>query len=156
MIAFSFPKTHCTEQKICFWRKKSHGFNSKFNIWLRDISGDVDLRVCCHCTKNTKTKTELATTTMTSQRFAMPGSTRICNHFFVLLSVISPIDGKSMECITSVKIFHGSEFKANGKVIRWTEVQFTEHQEENQAAKEVSRDRTFNRFNLRPMRPQLY
>lgn len=37
-------------------------------------------------------------------------------------SVISPIDGKSMESITSVKIFHGSEFKANGKVIRWTEV----------------------------------
>lgn len=28
-----------------------------------------------------------------------------------------------MESITSVKIFHGSEFKANGKVIRWTEVQ---------------------------------
>lgn len=39
-----------------------------------------------------------------------------------LSSVISPIDGKSMESITSVKIFHGSEFKANGKVIRWTEV----------------------------------
>lgn len=37
-------------------------------------------------------------------------------------SVISPIDGRSMESITSVKIFHGSEFKANGKVIRWTEV----------------------------------
>lgn len=42
---------------------------------------------------------------------------------FWLFSVISPIDGKSMESITSVKIFHGSEFKANGKVIRWTEVQ---------------------------------
>lgn len=27
-----------------------------------------------------------------------------------------------MESITSVKIFHGSEYKANGKVIRWTEV----------------------------------
>lgn len=39
-----------------------------------------------------------------------------------LFSVISPIDGKSMESIISVKIFHGSEFKANGKVIRWTEV----------------------------------
>ncbi|XP_057713187.1 zinc finger FYVE domain-containing protein 9-like isoform X2 [Corythoichthys intestinalis] len=38
--------------------------------------------------------------------------------------VISPIDGKSMESIGSVKIFHGSEFKANGKVIRWTEVFF--------------------------------
>ncbi|XP_072524501.1 zinc finger FYVE domain-containing protein 9 isoform X2 [Salminus brasiliensis] len=38
--------------------------------------------------------------------------------------VISPIDGKSMESITSVKIFHGSEYKANGKVIRWTEVFF--------------------------------
>nr|XP_057917397.1 zinc finger FYVE domain-containing protein 9 isoform X2 [Doryrhamphus excisus] len=38
--------------------------------------------------------------------------------------VISPIDGRSMESITSVKIFHGSEFKANGKVIRWTEVFF--------------------------------
>ena len=27
-----------------------------------------------------------------------------------------------MESITSVKIFHGSEYKVNGKVIRWTEV----------------------------------
>lgn len=42
-----------------------------------------------------------------------------------VFSVISPIDGKSMESITSVKIFHGSEFKANGKVIRWTEVRHT-------------------------------
>ncbi|MFT7818986.1 zinc finger FYVE domain-containing protein 9 [Arapaima gigas] len=38
--------------------------------------------------------------------------------------VISPIDGKSMESITSIKIFHGAEYKANGKVIRWTEVFF--------------------------------
>uniref|UniRef100_A0A8C7YEW4 Zinc finger, FYVE domain containing 9a n=1 Tax=Oryzias sinensis TaxID=183150 RepID=A0A8C7YEW4_9TELE len=41
--------------------------------------------------------------------------------------VISPIDGKSMESISSVKIFHGSEFKANGKVIRWTEVRRGAH-----------------------------
>ena len=27
-----------------------------------------------------------------------------------------------MESITSVKVFHGSEVKSNGKVIRWTEV----------------------------------
>uniref|UniRef100_A0A8C8VEE2 Zinc finger FYVE domain-containing protein n=1 Tax=Pelusios castaneus TaxID=367368 RepID=A0A8C8VEE2_9SAUR len=45
--------------------------------------------------------------------------------------VISPIDGKSMESITSVKIFHGSEYKANGKVIRWTEVFFLENDEEH-------------------------
>uniref|UniRef100_A0A673M876 Zinc finger FYVE domain-containing protein 9-like n=1 Tax=Sinocyclocheilus rhinocerous TaxID=307959 RepID=A0A673M876_9TELE len=38
--------------------------------------------------------------------------------------VISSVDGKSMESVTSVKIFHGSEYKANGKVIRWTEVFF--------------------------------
>uniref|UniRef100_A0A8C4ZKS1 Zinc finger, FYVE domain containing 9a n=1 Tax=Gadus morhua TaxID=8049 RepID=A0A8C4ZKS1_GADMO len=38
--------------------------------------------------------------------------------------VISPIDGRSMESITSVKVFHGSEVKSNGKVIRWTEVFF--------------------------------
>ncbi|KAM4551225.1 zinc finger FYVE domain-containing protein 9 isoform 2-T2 [Odontesthes bonariensis] len=44
--------------------------------------------------------------------------------------VISPIDGKSMECITSVKIFHGSEFKANGKVIRWTEVFFLQSEDQ--------------------------
>lgn len=42
--------------------------------------------------------------------------------FLCVYRVISPIDGKSMESITSVKIFHGSEYKANGKVIRWTEV----------------------------------
>ncbi|KAL1023145.1 hypothetical protein UPYG_G00036940 [Umbra pygmaea] len=38
--------------------------------------------------------------------------------------VISPIDGKSMESINSVKMFQKSEYKANGKVIRWTEVFF--------------------------------
>ncbi|XP_015247020.1 PREDICTED: zinc finger FYVE domain-containing protein 9 isoform X2 [Cyprinodon variegatus] len=44
--------------------------------------------------------------------------------------VISPIDGRSMESITSVKIFHGSEFKANGKVIRWTEVFFLQSEDQ--------------------------
>uniref|UniRef100_A0A669EVN2 Zinc finger FYVE-type containing 9 n=1 Tax=Oreochromis niloticus TaxID=8128 RepID=A0A669EVN2_ORENI len=44
--------------------------------------------------------------------------------------VISPIDGKSMESIPSVKIFHGSEFKANGKVIRWTEVFFLQSEDQ--------------------------
>ncbi|NIG60869.1 zinc finger FYVE domain-containing protein 9 [Pontoporia blainvillei] len=47
------------------------------------------------------------------------------------ISVISPIDGKSMESITSVKIFHGSEYKANGKVIRWTEVFFLENDDQH-------------------------
>ncbi|KAM4872524.1 zinc finger FYVE domain-containing protein 9 isoform 2-T3 [Thomomys bottae] len=45
--------------------------------------------------------------------------------------VISPIDGKSMESITNVKIFHGSEYKANGKVIRWTEVFFLENEDQH-------------------------
>ncbi|XP_068949102.1 zinc finger FYVE domain-containing protein 9-like [Petaurus breviceps papuanus] len=45
--------------------------------------------------------------------------------------VVSPIDGKSMESITSVKIFHGSEYKANGKVIRWTEVFFLENEDQH-------------------------
>ncbi|KAM5248997.1 zinc finger FYVE domain-containing protein 9 isoform 1-T1 [Ctenodactylus gundi] len=45
--------------------------------------------------------------------------------------VISPIDGKSMESITNVKIFHGSEYKANGKVIRWTEVFFLESDDQH-------------------------
>ncbi|KAK5870158.1 hypothetical protein PBY51_024814 [Eleginops maclovinus] len=36
--------------------------------------------------------------------------------------VISPIDGKSMESISSVKMFQKSEYKENGKIIRWTEV----------------------------------
>ncbi|XP_030629950.1 zinc finger FYVE domain-containing protein 9 [Chanos chanos] len=44
--------------------------------------------------------------------------------------VISPIDGKSMESITSVKIFHGAEYKANGKVIRWTEVFFLQSEDQ--------------------------
>ncbi|KAM8851270.1 zinc finger FYVE domain-containing protein 9 isoform 2-T2 [Spinachia spinachia] len=44
--------------------------------------------------------------------------------------VISPIDGKSLESIISVKIFHGSEFKANGKVIRWTEVFFLQSEDQ--------------------------
>ncbi|CAI9571946.1 unnamed protein product [Staurois parvus] len=44
--------------------------------------------------------------------------------------VISPIDGKSLESVTSVKISHGSEYKANGKIIRWTEVFFLESEEQ--------------------------
>ncbi|KAM5148328.1 zinc finger FYVE domain-containing protein 9 [Mantella aurantiaca] len=44
--------------------------------------------------------------------------------------VISPIDGKSLESVTSVKISHGSEYKANGKIIRWTEVFYLESEEQ--------------------------
>ncbi|KAK0134540.1 Zinc finger FYVE domain-containing protein 9 [Merluccius polli] len=44
--------------------------------------------------------------------------------------VISPIDGRSMESVTSVKIFHGSEVKSNGKVIRWTEVFFLQSEDQ--------------------------
>uniref|UniRef100_S4R654 Zinc finger FYVE-type containing 9 n=1 Tax=Petromyzon marinus TaxID=7757 RepID=S4R654_PETMA len=36
--------------------------------------------------------------------------------------VTSPIDGRSMEGVPSVKIFQGSEFKGSGKIIRWTDV----------------------------------
>ncbi|XP_019752829.1 zinc finger FYVE domain-containing protein 9 isoform X2 [Hippocampus comes] len=36
--------------------------------------------------------------------------------------VISPIDGKSMESISSSKMFQKSEYKENGKIIHWTEV----------------------------------
>uniref|UniRef100_A0A3B4FEZ6 Zinc finger FYVE domain-containing protein 9-like n=1 Tax=Pundamilia nyererei TaxID=303518 RepID=A0A3B4FEZ6_9CICH len=35
--------------------------------------------------------------------------------------IISPIDGKSMESISSNKMFQKSEYKENGKIIRWTE-----------------------------------
>ncbi|XP_029988672.1 zinc finger FYVE domain-containing protein 9 isoform X2 [Sphaeramia orbicularis] len=38
--------------------------------------------------------------------------------------VISPIDGKSMESISSKKLFQKSEYKENGKIIRWTELFF--------------------------------
>lgn len=41
---------------------------------------------------------------------------------FVFSRVISPIDGKSMESISSIKMFQKSEYKENGKIIRWTEV----------------------------------
>ncbi|XP_068605397.1 zinc finger FYVE domain-containing protein 9 [Brachionichthys hirsutus] len=44
--------------------------------------------------------------------------------------VISPVDGKSMESVTSVKILHGSEAQANGKVIRWTEVFFLQSEDQ--------------------------
>uniref|UniRef100_A0A674A744 Zinc finger FYVE-type containing 9 n=1 Tax=Salmo trutta TaxID=8032 RepID=A0A674A744_SALTR len=55
------------------------------------------------------------------------------DHNFYNKGVISPVDGKSMEFITSVKIFHGSEFKANGKVIRWTEVFFLQSDDQDQS-----------------------
>lgn len=45
------------------------------------------------------------------------------NYVPVSHSVISPIDGKSMESISSTKMFQKSEYKENGKIIRWTEVQ---------------------------------
>ncbi|CAH2310836.1 zinc finger FYVE domain-containing 9 [Pelobates cultripes] len=44
--------------------------------------------------------------------------------------VSSPIDGKTLESVTSVKIFHGSEYKANGKIIRWTEVFYLDNEEQ--------------------------
>uniref|UniRef100_A0A8C4ZRW7 Zinc finger, FYVE domain containing 9b n=1 Tax=Gadus morhua TaxID=8049 RepID=A0A8C4ZRW7_GADMO len=42
--------------------------------------------------------------------------------FSPFLSV--PIDGKSMESVSSMKMFQKSEYKENGKIIRWTEVFF--------------------------------
>uniref|UniRef100_A0AAY4DUY4 FYVE-type domain-containing protein n=1 Tax=Denticeps clupeoides TaxID=299321 RepID=A0AAY4DUY4_9TELE len=42
--------------------------------------------------------------------------------------ITSPIDGKSMESITSIKRFQRLEYKANGKVIRWTEVFFLQRE----------------------------
>ncbi|XP_040262853.1 zinc finger FYVE domain-containing protein 9 [Bufo bufo] len=44
--------------------------------------------------------------------------------------VSSPIDGKALESVTSIKISHGSEYKANGKIIRWTEVFFLDTEEQ--------------------------
>ncbi|TDH08440.1 hypothetical protein EPR50_G00097880 [Perca flavescens] len=43
--------------------------------------------------------------------------------------VISPIDGKSMESISSTKMFQKSEYKENGKIIRWTEVFFLQRRD---------------------------
>ncbi|XP_051528391.1 zinc finger FYVE domain-containing protein 9-like isoform X2 [Myxocyprinus asiaticus] len=36
--------------------------------------------------------------------------------------IISPVDGKSMESLTNIKTHQRLEYKANGKVIRWTEL----------------------------------
>ncbi|XP_073499574.1 zinc finger FYVE domain-containing protein 9 isoform X2 [Phyllobates terribilis] len=44
--------------------------------------------------------------------------------------ISSPIDSKTLESVTSVKISHGSEYKANGKIIRWTEVFFLDTEEQ--------------------------
>lgn len=52
-----------------------------------------------------------------------PKKTLVLNDVLVPHSVISPIDGKSMESINSTKMFQKSEYKENGKIIRWTEVQ---------------------------------
>lgn len=43
-------------------------------------------------------------------------------HSLLTHSIISPIDGKSMESITCIKAHQRLEYRANGKVIRWTEV----------------------------------
>lgn len=47
----------------------------------------------------------------------------VLNNVYVSHSIISSIDGKSMESISSTKMFQKSEYKENGKIIRWTEVQ---------------------------------
>lgn len=49
--------------------------------------------------------------------------TLVLNDVLVSHSVISPIDGKSMESISSTKMFQKTEYKENGKIIRWAEVQ---------------------------------
>ncbi|XP_068080400.2 zinc finger FYVE domain-containing protein 9 isoform X2 [Danio rerio] len=38
--------------------------------------------------------------------------------------IVSPIDGKSMESLTNIKTHQRLEFRANGKLIRWTEVYY--------------------------------
>ncbi|TSM94695.1 Zinc finger FYVE domain-containing protein 9 [Bagarius yarrelli] len=43
--------------------------------------------------------------------------------------IISPIDGKSMESITCIKAHQRLEYRASGKVIRWTEVFFLQKEE---------------------------
>ncbi|GAA6102474.1 zinc finger FYVE domain-containing protein 9 [Tachysurus ichikawai] len=43
--------------------------------------------------------------------------------------IISPIDGKSMESITCIKAHQRLEYRASGKVIRWTEVFFLQREE---------------------------
>ncbi|XP_072517155.1 zinc finger FYVE domain-containing protein 9 isoform X1 [Salminus brasiliensis] len=45
--------------------------------------------------------------------------------------IISPIDGKSMESISCVKTHQRLEYRANGKVIRWTEVFFLQREEQS-------------------------
>ncbi|XP_066503034.1 zinc finger FYVE domain-containing protein 9 isoform X2 [Hoplias malabaricus] len=45
--------------------------------------------------------------------------------------IISPIDGKSMESITCVKTHQRLEYRASGKVIRWTEVFFLQREEQS-------------------------
>ncbi|XP_076880815.1 zinc finger FYVE domain-containing protein 9 isoform X2 [Brachyhypopomus gauderio] len=47
--------------------------------------------------------------------------------------IISPIDGKSMESITCVKTYQRLEYRANGKVIRWTEVFFLQREKPSNA-----------------------
>ncbi|KAM9796838.1 zinc finger FYVE domain-containing protein 9 isoform 3-T3 [Syngnathus typhle] len=47
----------------------------------------------------------------------------------VVHRVISPIDGKSMESISSTKMFQKSEYKENGKIIHWTEVFYLQRAE---------------------------
>uniref|UniRef100_A0A8C6M5C4 Zinc finger, FYVE domain containing 9b n=1 Tax=Nothobranchius furzeri TaxID=105023 RepID=A0A8C6M5C4_NOTFU len=42
----------------------------------------------------------------------------------VLCSPVCPVDGRSMESVRSKKMFQKSEYKENGKIIRWTEVFF--------------------------------
>ncbi|XP_063057505.1 zinc finger FYVE domain-containing protein 9 [Engraulis encrasicolus] len=61
--------------------------------------------------------------------------------------ISSPIDGKSMESITSIKMFQRSEYRANGKVIRWTEVFFLQRDKQaNRPANPTSYSRLTERL----------
>uniref|UniRef100_A0A4W4EC22 Smad anchor for receptor activation-like C-terminal domain-containing protein n=1 Tax=Electrophorus electricus TaxID=8005 RepID=A0A4W4EC22_ELEEL len=61
--------------------------------------------------------------------------------------IISPIDGKSMESITCVKTCQRLEYRATGKVIRWTEVFFLQKEKQvNGHSRDANQKRLTEQF----------
>ncbi|XP_051957198.1 zinc finger FYVE domain-containing protein 9-like isoform X2 [Xyrauchen texanus] len=60
--------------------------------------------------------------------------------------IISPVDGKSMESLTNIKTHQRLEYKANGKVIRWTELFYLLKDQHSNGLNHTSQNRLTERL----------
>ncbi|XP_041861397.1 zinc finger FYVE domain-containing protein 9 [Melanotaenia boesemani] len=107
--------------------KASAGYLAKSSIVEDGLMVQVTVETMVEIRRSLR---EMKDYTVTCGRLDQPeGQELVCLQWVeekctVNKGIISPIDGKSMESISSTKMFQKSEYKENGKIIRWTEVFF--------------------------------